>query len=101
MDDVILGGMIKEAGVFYRIDLEEPGGIKLLIRANLKLSRRFLFYLLVVLPFQWKAQKEPQQRKSLIERWWVHYNTKRPHTSLGYRPPAPEVIMLLKVNVKK
>ena len=43
MDDVILGGMIKEAGVFYRIELEEPGEIKLLIRANLKLSRRFLF----------------------------------------------------------
>ncbi|MEE3347045.1 MAG: integrase core domain-containing protein, partial [Nitrospinota bacterium] len=37
----------------------------------------------------------------MIERWRVHYNTKRPHTSLGYRPPAPEVIMLLKVNVKK
>ena len=37
----------------------------------------------------------------IIERWRVHYNTKRPHTSLGYRSPAPEVIMLLKVNVKK
>jgi transposase InsO family protein len=37
----------------------------------------------------------------IIERWRVHYNTKRPHTSLGYRPPAPEVVMLLKVNVKK
>ncbi|MBT5027032.1 MAG: transposase, partial [Nitrospinaceae bacterium] len=33
-------------------------------------------------------------------RWRVHYNTKRPHTSLGYRPPAPEVIMLPKMNVK-
>jgi len=28
----------------------------------------------------------------MIERWRVHYNTKRPHTSLGYRPPAPETI---------
>jgi putative transposase len=36
----------------------------------------------------------------IIERWRVHYNTKRPHTSLGYRPPAPEVIMLPKMNVK-
>ena len=26
----------------------------------------------------------------LLERWRVHYNTKRPHSSLGYRPPAPE-----------
>ena len=30
----------------------------------------------------------------LIEQWRVHYNTVRPHSSLGYRPPAPEVIML-------
>jgi len=28
----------------------------------------------------------------LLERWRVHYNTKRPHSSLGYRPPAPEAI---------
>lgn len=26
----------------------------------------------------------------LAERWCVHYNTVRPHSSLGYRPPAPE-----------
>ncbi len=26
----------------------------------------------------------------LIEAWRRHYNTVRPHTSLGYRPPAPE-----------
>jgi len=25
----------------------------------------------------------------LAERWRVHYNTVRPHSSLGYRPPAP------------
>ena len=29
----------------------------------------------------------------LIERWRVHYNTKRPHSSLGYRPPAPQTIL--------
>jgi len=28
----------------------------------------------------------------IIERWRVHYNTKRPHSSLGYLPPAPEAI---------
>jgi putative transposase len=33
------------------------------------------------------------EAKVLIERWRVHYNTVRPHSSLGYRPPAPEVIM--------
>lgn len=30
------------------------------------------------------------EAKVLIERWRVHYNTIRPHSSLGYRPPAPE-----------
>ena len=28
----------------------------------------------------------------LIEAWRRHYNTERPHSSLGYRPPAPETI---------
>jgi putative transposase len=26
----------------------------------------------------------------LAERWRIHYNTVRPHSSLGYNPPAPE-----------
>jgi putative transposase len=30
------------------------------------------------------------EAKVLIERWRRHYNTVRPHSSLGYRPPAPE-----------
>lgn len=29
----------------------------------------------------------------MIESWRRHYNTVRPHGSLGYRPPAPEVFM--------
>ena len=28
----------------------------------------------------------------LIERWRVEYNIIRPHSSLGYHPPAPEAI---------
>jgi putative transposase len=28
----------------------------------------------------------------LIEAWRRHYNTVRPHSSLGYRPPAPETV---------
>jgi transposase InsO family protein len=28
----------------------------------------------------------------LIERWRQEYNTVRPHSSLGYRPPAPETV---------
>ena len=32
------------------------------------------------------------EAKVLIERWRQHYNRIRPHSSLGYRPPAPEVV---------
>jgi len=34
-----------------------------------------------------------KEAKVLIERWRRHYNTVRPHSALGYRPPAPETIM--------
>ena len=30
------------------------------------------------------------EAKVLIEAWRRHYNTVRPHSSLGYQPPAPE-----------
>ena len=30
------------------------------------------------------------EAKVLIERWRQEYNTLRPHSALGYRPPAPE-----------
>ena len=30
-----------------------------------------------------------KEAKVVIEQWRKHYNTKRPHSSLGYRPPAP------------
>ena len=33
------------------------------------------------------------EAKVLIERYRVHYNTVRPHSRLGYRPPAPEAIV--------
>jgi transposase InsO family protein len=32
------------------------------------------------------------EAKVLIEVWRKHYNQVRPHSSLGYRPPAPETI---------
>jgi putative transposase len=32
------------------------------------------------------------EAKVLIEQWRREYNTIRPHSSLGYRPPAPEAI---------
>jgi transposase InsO family protein len=33
------------------------------------------------------------EAKVLIERWRRGYNTVRPHSSLGYQPPAPEAIL--------
>ena len=35
-----------------------------------------------------------REAEILIERWRRHYNTVRPHSALGYRPPAPESIVL-------
>jgi transposase InsO family protein len=34
----------------------------------------------------------------LIENWRKEYNQFRPHSSLGYRPPAPEVTQPVKVE---
>ena len=34
-----------------------------------------------------------REAKILIERWRVHYNRVRPHSALGYRPPAPEATL--------
>ncbi len=31
---------------------------------------------------------QPRRGRIVIEGWRQHYNTKRPHSSLGYRPPA-------------
>jgi transposase InsO family protein len=36
-----------------------------------------------------------KEAQIVIEQWRHHYNTKRPHSSLGYRPPAPEAIIPL------
>jgi transposase InsO family protein len=33
------------------------------------------------------------EAKIVIESWRRHYNTERPHGSLGYKPPAPEVFI--------
>ena len=33
-----------------------------------------------------------KEARVIIENWRRHYNTVRPHSSLGYRPPAPETI---------
>ena len=39
------------------------------------------------------------EAKVLIENWRKEYNQLRPHSSLGYRPPAPEAIRPVKVEI--
>ena len=34
-----------------------------------------------------------REAKALIEGWRIHYNTYRPHSSLGYKPPAPVTVL--------
>ncbi|MEJ2372125.1 MAG: IS3 family transposase [Gemmatimonadales bacterium] len=34
-----------------------------------------------------------KEAQIVIEQWRIHYNTRRPHSALGYRPPAPETIV--------
>jgi len=40
-----------------------------------------------------------REAKVLIEQWRRHYNTIRPHSALGYRPPAPEAIQQHRVDL--
>lgn len=37
--------------------------------------------------------RQVPEAKAVIESWRQHYNTRRPHSSLGYKPPAPATIM--------
>ena len=34
-----------------------------------------------------------EEARVVIEAWRKHYNTQRPHSSLGYRPPAPDTLV--------
>ena len=39
-----------------------------------------------------------REAQIIIEEWRKHYNTERPHSALGYRPPAPETIIPLETR---
>ena len=38
------------------------------------------------------------EAKVIVERWRKEYNTERSHSSLGYRPPAPETFLPIQAN---
>jgi len=39
-----------------------------------------------------------QEAKILIEHWRREYNQVRPHSALGYKPPAPEAVLMLTIT---
>jgi putative transposase len=41
-----------------------------------------------------------KEAQVLVERWRKEYNGIRPHSALGYRPPAPESWELLETEAK-
>jgi hypothetical protein len=40
-----------------------------------------------------RSYTRSRRAQIVIESWRRHYNAVRPHASLGYRPPAPEVFV--------
>jgi transposase InsO family protein len=67
-----------------------------------KVVRRWLSHIAVQTLFNGKFRDELlngeifytlKEAKVLIEKWRLEYNTFRPHSSLNYRPPAPEVYL--------
>ena len=46
----------------------------------------------------WPLTDAATEAKILIERWRREYNTVRPHSALGYRPPAPAAISPVSLN---
>ena len=45
--------------------------------------------------FNGKLRDELVKAKVLIEEWRKEYNLVRPHSALGYRPPAPEAMIVV------
>jgi transposase InsO family protein len=41
-----------------------------------------------------------KEAKVVIESWRIHYNTVRPHSSLNYRPPAPQTVKIRAIGPK-
>ncbi|MFN8828448.1 MAG: integrase core domain-containing protein, partial [Labrys sp. (in: a-proteobacteria)] len=41
------------------------------------------------------------EARTVVESWRRFYNTQRPHGSLGYKPPAPEVFIPAKSSSRQ
>lgn len=63
-------------------------GAKSRIKLKDELVNREIFYTL-------------REAQMLVEQWRREYNTIRPHSSLGYRPPAPQAVRPAKMWLKR
>jgi transposase InsO family protein len=43
--------------------------------------------------FERMRDGRPLKLMVIIEHWRNHYDTRRPHNALGYRPPAAEAVL--------
>ena len=63
-------------------------------RGDLKrLSKDELIELVLKLQRPAKTSRTSSKPQVIIESWQRHYNTIRPHGSIGYKPPAPAVFV--------
>ena len=49
----------------------------------------------------WEVFHKLAEAKVQVGRWRKEYNHRRPNSSLGYRPPAPETVVLFEELVVK
>jgi transposase InsO family protein len=74
--------MINGSAMSQTSDFSRTGAIRILVHLlpKTELLNGEIFYTL-------------KEAKIVIENWRSHYNTARPHSSLGYRPPAPAALV--------
>jgi hypothetical protein len=88
--------MLMESGVVYnKQKLHKVGYFKELMETNQDVGRALRPLLTmcretIVRIGNGEIFYSVKELRVLAERWRVHYNTVRPHSSLGYRSPAPE-----------
>lgn len=89
------GGVYRQEGTRQDWSRRRPDGLH---RARLTLGKRLLRELQCPVRDELLNAEvfySLREAQILIEEWRRHHNTVRPHSSLGYRPPAPEVIVLI------
>jgi putative transposase len=95
-----------DVGDVHRPDLTGPGHCQFSQQTGVDLAARgdFRSVWLAIQGFDARFRDELlngeiyntlREAQILIERWRRHYNTVKPHSALGYRPPASESIVTI------